>query len=130
MYSRSYREKVSSATQKRRQERMVRWQDSPRNIATSNGPICFIPTEWMNMWEQYIEGCQTEYPPAIDLNQWYLPNGYLRPNIVFNPFAPNTTDITLISWDTWTYLKDNYPTLGTLLTESEYWDRMTIKLTH
>ncbi|KAL0085771.1 hypothetical protein F4703DRAFT_1773263 [Phycomyces blakesleeanus] len=118
MYCPSYRQKNTSDKLRRREERIVRWRDSPHYIATSGRPICFIPTEWMNTWEQYIEGWQTDHPPMIDLRLWYLSNGYLRPNIAFNPFAPSTTDITLISWDTWAYLENNYPILGALLTEN------------
>ncbi|KAI9304166.1 hypothetical protein BJ944DRAFT_89670 [Cunninghamella echinulata] len=117
-YPYQLKDKILELRTKRRYERYLRWKDTPQRII--NNGYCFISASWMKEWELFIEGRVT-YPPTrtLDNDQWRLSDGSLQLSIHFNPFSSNSSDLMIISVQTWDYLIKNYKVKGNQITEND-----------
>ncbi|ORX52771.1 hypothetical protein DM01DRAFT_1383933 [Hesseltinella vesiculosa] len=104
----------------RRLERDLRWQDTPKYILQHLDQCHFISSRWMACWERFVEGW-TLRPPAEPINHEHLrlPDGSLDPDVSFSPFAPDMTDLVIISPRTWHYLERHYTVLGSSISQHD-----------
>ncbi|KAI8061674.1 hypothetical protein BC940DRAFT_310115 [Gongronella butleri] len=104
---------------KRRLERGLRWTDTPKYIMQQD-TCFFISSRWMADWELFVEGWSRD-PPSdpIDHDHLRLQDGSLNPAISFSPFAPDMTDLVVVSPRTWQYLVAHYILNGRPIAQSD-----------
>ncbi|KAI8149583.1 hypothetical protein BJV82DRAFT_662871 [Fennellomyces sp. T-0311] len=106
---------------RRRQERWIRWQDTPARIVMNPRGFCFVSAQFMWEWERFIEGWRT-LPPLdeyLNLNQQQQDSdGHLEATR-FDPFLPEATDLHIVSHETWEYLSQHYSTGGPKITKDD-----------
>lgn len=104
-----------SAREQRRHERWLRWHDTPSRVVSNPKGYCFVSAEFMWEWEQFVEGWRTWPPWEVKVNHHYITN--MRPLLRMDPFSRESSDLVIVSLETWEYLEKTYDTGGVKITE-------------
>ncbi|KAI9492394.1 hypothetical protein BDB00DRAFT_828826 [Zychaea mexicana] len=114
---------------RRQYERWIRWQDTPTRIVMSPRGFCFVSAQFIWEWERFIEGWRI-LPPVdedatvvgsnihIHSRQEQQEGVELSP-LRFDPFLPESTDLHIVSHETWDYLSQNYSMTGPKITKDD-----------
>ncbi|KAI8333042.1 hypothetical protein BC941DRAFT_434950 [Chlamydoabsidia padenii] len=122
---------IIALREKRRYERYLRWQDSPHHIMMGSQGLCFIPSQWMVHWELFVEGWRAIPPDIpIDHDHWRsmaATQDQVPLSINFSPSPSQSSDLVVVSHQTWSYLVSNYPMVGCPITEDDLRQRKVYK---